>query len=191
MFHFIGASNTRNLINAEGNNLPVTRMTGIGGLSLNNPLDSKNLFKVLEKMGPKRYIVNHDVVNNSITDFNDIKGMDEKAFFASLGRLRQLGVVAVILHPREGAPLFPLEKEHKFHRHFITIKIKRALGSVWRHYYAQNPNVERIHIPIALEFRFTRQVLQCDNEEELQNINKIKHKHRRPGAGSRARHNWY
>ena len=112
MFHFIGASNTRNLINAQRNNLPVNQMTVIGGLSLNNPFDFKNLFEVLEKMGPKRYTVNHDGVSNSITDFNDTNGMDEKAFFGCLGRLRQLGVVPIILHPREGAPLFPLEKVH-------------------------------------------------------------------------------
>ena len=183
MFHFSGASNTRNLNNAQRNKLPVNRMTGIGGLHINNLLDFiyyfNKLFKVLEKMGPERNIVNHDVVNNSITDFNDTKGTDEKAFFGCLGPLRQLDVVAIILHPREGAPLFPLEKEYMFQRHFITIRIKRALGSACRHYYVQNQHVEGVHIPIALEFRFTRQVLQCNNEEEWMNINKIKHKHKK------------
>ena len=188
MFHLIGTSNTKKLVQRERDNLSTSRTTGISGLSINNPLEHKNLIKVLEKLGSNnQYILNHDVINNSITDFYETEGLTESAFFATLPQLRQLGVVAVVLHQREGAPSFVLDKEHVVRQHFTIIRIKRALGNDWRTFFRENNNVEKTHIPKELEMRFTRHVLQRTTLDDLMNVNKIKHKHRMPGAGSKAR----
>ena len=128
--------------------------------------------------------MNHDVINNSITDFFETEGSSESAFFATLPMLRELGVVAVVLHKREGAPRFVLYK-HSIQPHFTTIRVNRALGNDWRNFFNENRHVEKIHIPIELELRFTRHVVQCNNFEDLMNINKIKHEHRKPGVGSK------
>ena len=46
------------------------------------------------------------VSNNSITDFYGINGINEQSFFGCPGRFKQLGVVSVILHLREGLLCF-------------------------------------------------------------------------------------
>ena len=86
----------------------------------------------------KQYILNHDVMNNSITDFYETKGSSESAFFASLPKLRELGVVAVVLHKREGASSFVLDKDYLIQNFVTTIRIKRALGNDWRKIFQEN-----------------------------------------------------
>ena len=114
----------------------------------------------------------------SITDIYEINGLNEQYILGCLGRLRQLGVEAAILHPREKVLCFLWRRVY-----FITITIKRALENDRRQYYDQHQHVGSVHIPIALESRFTRQVLQCYNDD-LMNNNRIKHKNLKPGAGS-------
>ena len=81
MFHFVGASKTKKLVQRERKNLPTNRITGISGLSINNPVDQINVINVLKKLGAnKQYIMNHEVINISITDFYETEGSSESAF---------------------------------------------------------------------------------------------------------------
>ena len=107
----------------EKHNLPsFSSITGISGLSFNNTNEEKNLIKVLERLGKKQYIINRDVINNSITDFFETKGMTEEEFLKCIPILKNLGVVAIVIHNRKGAPNFPFEKEFVIQRSVINNK---------------------------------------------------------------------
>ena len=198
---FVGASNTSNLLEQgliEQNDHHM--ISGVSGLSLHNKDPEKNVFHLLRGRNTP-VVLNHDVINNSITDYTPkkgknrgktLKGLEEEEFWALMPSVKELGVVAIVMHPRNDGPKFVNNKEDKLRQWFVTIDISRALGNSWRQFCKNKGNsVENIHLPACLERRFTQQVIQCASIENLMQINKIKHKNRKPGRGSRAKNNYW
>ena len=189
MLVLIGASNTRNLVQDHNFNFDRSRVIGIGGLSFQNTNDSKNLYKLLETLGPYHsYVLNHDVLNNTITPYNGIPALNFDEVMKGFERLVELGVVAVVLYKKNGAPNFLFDKEMELQSVVMTINIKNTFGNDWRQFVASNPSANATHIPLTLEYRITSHILQYKNLGDLHRINLIKHRQRKPGAGSKRRH---